>query len=395
MTEFKPKQSIDTLCATAGRDAPTSTSLVPPIYQASVFPIETLEETDDLFDGMEPGYFYSRDGNPTTDALAQAVARLEGAEDGIACASGMGATLTALLSATEPGKRIVASRDLYGKSATLLQTLFAPLGADISFVDSGDTSAWESALATPARVVFLETITNPLLRVPDLPAISTMAKEAGATVIVDNTFATPYHLRPLELGADLVVHSATKYLGGHNDVTAGVVVGDADRLLAARAHASTMGVNLSPFEAWLTLRGLKTLALRMSRSSANALEVARHLDSHAKVAATHYPGLAKHPDHAVAKHLLENGSGAMVSFEVVNGAEGASRLFRNLGFIKYAPSLGDVGTTVSHPAKTSHRGIGPIERRAQGISDGLVRLSVGIESSDDVIAELDRALEAV
>ena len=395
MTERRPKQSIDTLCATAGRDAPVSRSLVPPIYQASVFPIETLEETDDLFDGMEPGYFYSRDGNPTTDALAQAVARLEGAEDGIACSSGMGATLTALLSAIGPGQRIVAARDLYGKSATLLQTLFAPLGADISFVDSGDLSAWESALATPAKVVFLETITNPLLRVPDLPAISTLAKEAGATVIVDNTFATPYHLRPLELGADLIVHSATKYLGGHNDVTAGVVVGDADRLLACRAHASTMGVNLSPFEAWLTLRGVKTLALRMARSSSNALEVARYLEGHAKVAVAHYPGLDSHPDHAVAERMLENGSGAMVSFEVVNGAEGASRLFRNLGFIKYAPSLGDVGTTVSHPAKTSHRGFSPVERTAQGIGDGLVRLSVGIESANDVITELDRALDAV
>ena len=395
MSKKPQEESIDTLAATAGSDAPVVDSMVPPVYQASVFPIENLEDTDDLFEGRKPGYFYSRDGNPTTDAFAQAVALLEGAEAGAACSSGMGATLVALLAAAEPGARLVAARDLYGKATALLRTVFSPLGIDVEFVDGQDAGAWEQALSRPAGVVFLETETNPLLRVPDLPRIADAARRCGATVVVDNTFASPYHVRPLDLGADLVVHSATKFLSGHGDVTAGVVVGDGKRIATVKSKVSLTGVNLAPFEAWLALRGLKTLGVRLARSSASASAIAEYLAGHPKVLSVNYPGLETHPDHPVAARVMRNGFGSMISFEVDGGFQGASRLFKGFQRIKYAPSLGDVTTTVTHPVKTSHRAISAAERSEQGITDGLVRLSVGIEDVDDITADLERGLSAV
>ncbi len=395
MTDKQREESIDTLAATAGSDAPTVDSMVPPIYQTSVFPIESLEDTDDLFEGRKPGYFYSRDGNPTTDAFAQAVALLEGAESGAACSSGMGATLVALLAAAEPGTRLVAARDLYGKATALLRAVFSPLGIDVEFVDGSDAGAWEQALSRPAGAVFLETETNPLLRVPDLPRIADAARRCGATLVVDNTFASPYHIRPLELGADLVVHSATKFLNGHGDVTAGVVVGDAARIAAVKGKVSLTGVNLAPFEAWLALRGLKTLAVRLDKSSASASAIANYLAGHAKILSVNYPGMETHPDHPIAARVMRNGFGSMISFEVAGGFQGVSRLFKGFQRIKYAPSLGDVATTVTHPVKTSHRAISATERSEQGITDGLVRLSVGIEGVDDIIADLERGLSAV
>ncbi len=395
MSKKPQEESIDTLAATAGSGAPAADSIVPPVYQASVFPIENLEDTDDLFEGRKPGYFYSRDGNPTTDAFAQAVALLEGAEAGAACSSGMGATLVALLAAAEPGTRLVAARDLYGKATALLHTVFSPLGIDVEFVDTQDVEAWEKALSRPASVVFLETETNPLLRVPDLPRIADAARKCGATVVVDNTFASPYHIRPLEQGADLVVHSATKFLSGHGDVTAGVVVGDTTRIAPVKSKVSLTGVNLAPFEAWLALRGLKTLGVRMAKSSASAAAIAGYLAGHPKVISVNYPGLETHPDHPVAARVMRNGFGSMISFEVGEGVQGVSRLFKGFQRIKYAPSLGDLTTTVTHPVKTSHRSISATERREQGITDGLVRLSVGIEGVDDIIADLQRGLSAI
>lgn len=395
MSKKPQEESIDTLAATAGSGAPTVDSMVPPVYQASVFSIENLEDTDDLFEGRKPGYFYSRDGNPTTDAFAQAVALLEGAEAGAACSSGMGATLVALLAVAEPGTRLVAARDLYGKATALLRTVFSPLGIDVEFVGGQDVGAWEQALSRPASVVFLETETNPLLRVPDLPRIAGAARRCGATVVVDNTFASPYHIRPLELGADLVVHSATKFLSGHGDVTAGVVVGDGKRIASVKSKVSLIGVNLAPFEAWLALRGLKTLAVRLVRSSASASAIAEYLAGHPNVLSVNYPGLETHPDHPIAARVMRNGFGSMISFEVAGGFQGASRLFKGFQRIKYAPSLGDVATTVTHPAKTSHRAISARERSEQGITDGLVRLSVGIEGVDDIAADLERGLSAI
>ncbi len=395
MSNKPQEESIDTLAATAGSDSPVVDSMVPPVYQASVFAIENLEDTDDLFEGRKPGYFYSRDGNPTTDAFAQAVALLEGAEAGVACSSGMGATLATLLAAAEPGTRLVAARDLYGKATALLHAVFSPLGIDVEFVDGQGAGAWEQVLSRPASVVFLETETNPLLRVPDLPRIADAARRCNATVVVDNTFASPYHVRPLDLGADLVVHSATKFLSGHGDVTAGVVVGEGKRIAQVKSKVSLTGVNLAPFEAWLALRGLKTLGVRMARSSASASAIADYLAGHPKILSVNYPGLETHPDHPVVARVMRNGFGSMISFEVDGGFQGASRLFKGFQRIKYAPSLGDVTTTVTHPVKTSHRAISAAERSEQGITDGLVRLSVGIEDVDDIAADLERGLSAV
>ncbi|PZC50625.1 MAG: cystathionine gamma-synthase/methionine-gamma-lyase [Chloroflexi bacterium] len=369
--------------------------MVPPIYQSSVFPIDTLEETDDIFEGIKGDYFYSRDGNPTSDVFGESVASLEGAEAGAASSSGMGATLATLLVAMESGTHLVAARNLYGKATVLLKSLAPVLGNNIEFVEATDTKAWEKAISKSTSAIFLETETNPLLRIPDLPKIADLAKQSASTFIVDNTFASPFHISPLNFGADMVIHSATKFLSGHGDVTAGVVVGSRDWISRVKSKISLVGVNLAPFEAWLALRGSKTLAVRLAKSSANAMKIAQYLNTHPKVTEAYYPGLDSHPDHETALKIMQNGFGSMISFEIDGGIEKVGVLFKELQQIRYAPSLGDVNTTITHPAKTSHRGISQSERTLQGIQDGLIRLSVGIENVSDIITDIECALRKI
>jgi cystathionine beta-lyase/cystathionine gamma-synthase len=386
---------FETLCAESDVD-PLSAArpLAPPIVPSAVFAFDSLELLDDVTEGREPGYIYSRDGNPTQAALERQIAKLEGGDVGLACASGMGAIAASLLPGLKAGSRIVAAAALYGRTAALLKGPLAGLGVVSEFVELEDQQGWKRALGQPAAAVIVETISNPLLRLADLDRLAPQAREAGARLIVDNTFATPYHCRPLEHGADVVVHSATKFLGGHSDVTNGVVVGSEQFIRDARYAMSTFGAPASPFDCWLVLRGIRTLALRMERASHNALEIARFLEAQPGVVAVHYPALESHPDYPVARELLRRGCGAMVSFDLEGGEAAASSFIRGLARIQLAPSLGDVSTTVSHPAKTSHRSLSEQERRDAGIGGGLIRLSAGIEDLQDLLVDLESGLVA-
>jgi len=395
-TEPEAAAHFDTLCAEIEEQPETVTRpLAPPIVTAAVFSVPTLETVDDLYEGRAAGHIYTRDGNPNQEAFAALVARLEGAEAGVAAATGMAAISAAMLTGLQNGDRIVAGHDLYGRSMAMLRGPLAALGVHTEFVDLTDTDAAARALATPAKLVFAESVSNPLLNLPDLPALAELAHRAGARFVVDNTFATPYHCWPLQFGADVVLHSGTKYLGGHSDVTIGVLAGSADFVKAARTTLVTFGATASPFDCWLTVRGIKTLALRMERASANAMQVAEFLAAQRGVSRVSYPGMASHPQHERAACLLSGGFGAMAAFELKGGEPAASAFVRGLRRIKLAPSLADVATTISHPAKTSHRGYSAAEREAIGITPGLIRLSVGIEHIDDIIADLAAGLAAV
>jgi cystathionine gamma-synthase/methionine-gamma-lyase len=394
--------AFDTLAAHAGEshadDAqtpewqPTAT----PIHNASGFFMPSLDALDEVFAGQREGYFYTRDGNPTVRAFEAAVAALEAAPVVGAFGSGMAAIHAALLAAgVRPGDRIVATQDLYGLTRVMLATHFADLGVQTVFVDMTDLGAVERALAEPTRVLYLETISNPLVKVLDLPALVGFAKRADARTVVDNTFASPYLLRPVEHGADLVVHSATKYIGGHGDVTGGTVAA-ADVAVGKQVHylAKLLGAILGPNEAWLSHRGLKTLSLRMARQCDNALAVARWLAEQPAVERVYYPGLSSHPQHKLAKKLLGGRFGAMLAFDLRDGnRQKVGQFMDALRLIAPAPTLGDLRTLTLYPAVASHRGLTPEERYAVGIGDGLVRLSVGIEEPADLTDDLARALE--
>jgi cystathionine gamma-synthase/methionine-gamma-lyase len=372
---------------------PTST----PIYNASGFFMPSFDALDEVFDGTRPGFYYTRDGNPTVRAFEQAVAALERAPLVGAFASGMAAIHAALLATgLKPGDTILATQDSYGLTRVLISTHFAELGIRTSFVDMTDLAAVERGLAERPRVLYLETISNPLLKVLDLPALASLARDAGARTVVDNTFASPFLARPIEHGAHLVIHSVTKYLGGHGDVTAGVVAA-ADEETGRRLHylAKLLGAVLGPNEAWLSHRGLKTLPLRMARQCDNAVELARWLDADARVARVYYPGLPSHPQHELACRLLPGRFGAMIAFDLRDAGRDAVRRFMDaLRLVAPAPTLGDLRTLTLYPVQASHRGLTPEERQAVGIGEGLVRLSVGIEDPADLIADLDQGLAA-
>jgi methionine-gamma-lyase len=355
-----------------------------PIYQTSVFAFPGLEEVEQYYAG-ERGYLYTRNANPNQTELADAVAALEQAERGVCAASGMGAIMAGLLAVLQPGDHVLASHELYGGTYALLNNELSRFGIELELLDLTRTASLAEYVRPNTKLLFLETISNPLLRVVNLPHWIQEAKRHGLITMVDNTFATPYLVRPVEWGAELVVHSATKYIGGHSDVTSGVLVGRADLIERAREIVVTYGASLSPFEAWLTARGLKTLALRMERQCDNAKQVADFLKGHPSVQATYYP------DEASTAFFHRNKQGAMVSFRLAD-ENMIYRFYRALDWIKLVPSLAGVETSVSHPVTTSHRAFTEEQRQATGITMGLVRLSVGIEAAEDIIEELDRAL---
>ena len=336
---------------------------------------------------------YGRYGNaPNQVALERRLAALEGAEDALATASGMSAMVCALLSVLQAGDHVVATEAIYGGTRTLLHAELSRLGITTTFADLSSPD-WTSALQSNTKVVLGETPSNPLLRVLDLGPLCETAHAHGCVVVFDCTFASPVNLRALEHGVDLVMHSATKYLGGHSDVTAGVLAGSAERIGEARRRARIWGPALDPHAAWLLERGIKTLALRMERHNANGIAVARWAERRPEVARVFYPGLASHPDHATAKRVLR-GFGGMLGIEVAGGGEAATRFVRALRLGKVAPSLGGVETLVSQPRYTSHSAMTPEQRDAAGIRDGFVRVSLGIEDTDDLIADLEQALVA-
>ncbi len=395
------RTSIHTQAVHAGERAarPDFTPVSTPIYTSVGYLYDDMEDLDGVFANARPGYVYPRYGSPTVAALETAVATLEGGEGAVATASGMAAVHLALLAAgVRPGDRVVAAQDLYGATYTLLASLMQSQGVETRFVDATDMAAvWTAVRATRPRVVVVETMSNPLLKVADLPALAQVAHGAGAALIVDSSFTSPYLVQPLAWGADYCLHSATKYIGGHGDVMGGVVVASAEACGRMRELVKLTGGNLGPMEAWLALRGLKTLPLRMRQHSANALEVARWLSERRDVARVNYPGLPGHPQHEVATRLFRPGLyGGMVSFEL----EGAGRaeVFRFMEALELclpATTLGDVYSLVLYPAMSSHRALPPEERARIGIGDGLVRLSVGVEEAADIIADLDQALSAV
>jgi cystathionine gamma-synthase/methionine-gamma-lyase len=369
-----------------------------PIYSSASFLYDKLETIDEIFGGTRAGFTYGRHENPTTSALEEAVAALEEADVAVASASGMASLHLALLAAEAgPGKRVLAAQDLYGVTIRLLLEVFARLGVEVKFANLHDPAERDREMEEfRPHIVLVETISNPLLRVADLPALGQAARRAGARLIVDNTFATPVLLRPSACGADFVVHSATKYFGGHGDVMGGVVAARAEYRDSLRLYAKLTGPVLGPFESWLVLRGIKTLPLRVERHCANACRVAAWLGEHPRIARVYFPGSAGHPDHALAARLFPAGMfGGLVSFELRDAKRADVFRFVNaLEICLKAASLGDVQSLVLYPVISSHRDISPAMRRRLGIGDDFLRLSVGLEDVDDILADLDQALRA-
>ncbi len=368
----------------AGQEPDRSTgAVVVPIYQTSTFAQEAV--------GKHRGYEYSRTGNPTRAALEQCIASLEGGAHGLAFASGMAAE-AAIMQLLKPNDHTVAVDDLYGGTYRLFRRVLEPMGLSFSFVDGSDLQAVERALTDRTRMVWVESPTNPLLKLVDIEAVSKLAHANKALVVVDNTFMSPYFQRPLSLGADIVVHSATKYLGGHSDVIGGTLVVDREDLLEQLAFLqNALGGVPGPLDAWLVLRGLKTLAVRMREHDRNARLVAAFLSEHPKVARVFYPGLPSNPQRELARRQM-SGFGGMISFEVKGGLEPARRVVERTQLFTLAESLGGVESLIELPAAMTHSSIPTETRRAHGVADGLVRLSVGIEDSADQISDLDQAL---
>ena len=365
-----------------------------PIYQAATFSAADADELGAVTTGAVDGYVYARLGNPTVDALADAVAELHEAEAGFAAATGMAAIHLAVGSLVGAGDRIVATRSLYGTTRALFTTVLARLGVETTFVDPADPEAVDAALAAaPTQVLYLETISNPTIAIADLGALVPLGRRHGAAVVVDNTFASPALCRPLAAGADLVVESATKYLSGHSDVLAGVVVGSRERVEAVRALHVNTGGTLAPFSAFLVLRGIPTLALRMARHAATAARLAAWLEAAPGVTSVRYPTLASHPDHAVAAHQLSSGGG-MLAVELAGGAAAARAFVDALRIPERTASLGSIHTIVVHPPSTTHRQLSADELAASGIAPGMLRVSVGLEDAEDLVADVAQALEA-
>ncbi len=393
MIDMKKELSNWTKAVHAGKGAPVPKSrpTVPPIYQTSVFSFDTLAGVEDAFSG-EPGAFvYSRYGNPSLDALEHTLAALEGAEAALVSSSGMAAITTAIMGLCSAGDHVIATQDIYGGTQVLLARDLARFGIDVSFVDMTDLAKVEASVRKHTRLFFAETISNPLMKLVDIRALARIKNAYGIDMVVDNTFAGPTLCQPLALGADLVMESLTKYINGHSDVTGGALAGSRSIIDRLRPLHINMGGVPSPFDSWLTMRGIKTLPLRMRQHCHNALELAVFLASQPRVTRVYYPGLPGHPQHQLAREQM-SGFGGMLSFVVEGGRYSVDRVIRRLQLVEFVPSLAGVATTLSHPAQTSHRGLTGTERIRLGIDDGLIRVSVGIEDIADICEDFAAAL---
>lgn len=378
-------------------------SLATPIYQTSTFCFETVEEGAAKFANQIPGFVYSRGGNPTTRAFELKCAAMEGGEDAVAAASGMGAVGSVMTAFLHPGDHAIFDTAVYGGTNYVATTNLPGMGVEVSRVDTGDLEAVKAAIRPNTKMIYFETPNNPMMKVTDVRAIKDIAG-ADIRVVVDGTFAPPPVQHVLQLGADIVLHSITKYINGHGDALGGVVIGRADDIRLIRANSVTKinGCPPSPFNSYLVLRGMKTLALRMKQHCASAMEIARYLEANPYVKAVYYPGLESHPQHELASRQMENGMyGGMISFELKDDVKGLSsfeagkKLLNSLKIPAIAVSLGDPDSLIEHPASMTHANVSPEDRLAAGITDGLIRLSVGLESAKDLIADFEQAFAAI
>lgn len=383
------RKGIHTTAVHAGFDPAEHKGAVSvPIYQTSTFAFPSAEEGADRFAGLDPGPIYTRLGNPTVEALERCVAELEGGCGAVGTATGMAAASTVLLALLRQGDHVVATHPLYGPTTTLLEKRLAAFGVATTFVSAADSAGLAAAVRPETRLLLAETPANPTLDLVDLSVAAAVAHDAGIPLVVDNTFAGPWLQRPLEQGAEIVVHSMTKSLNGHADVVAGVVVARRPELLAlCRDAAKNYGFTMDPHQAWLVLRGIRTLGMRVERAQRNALELAAWLELRPEVAWVRYPGLPSHPQHELAKRQM-SGPGSVLAFELAGGVEAGRRLMNSVRLITLAVSLGGVESLIEHPASMTHKGVPEEEQLRQGITPGLVRLAVGCEELDDLRADL-------
>jgi methionine-gamma-lyase len=366
-----------------------------PIYQSSTFAFPSAEEGAARFAGTSAGPIYTRLGNPTVQALESCVAELEGGCGALATATGMAAVSTVLLALLREGDHVVATHPLYGSSHALLTRFFPRFGVTATFVPATDSAALAAAIRPQTRLILVETPANPTLDLVDLAAAAAAAHTAGIPLVVDNTFAGPHLQRPIEWGADIVLHSMTKSLNGHSDVVAGIIVArERPMLTQLRETASTFGLTMDPHQAWLVLRGIRTLGMRVERAQANALALAQWLEAHDEVERVRYPGLPSHPQFELARRQM-SGPGSVIAFELRGGSEAGRILMNSVRMITLAVSLGSVESLIEHPASMTHKGVSEEEQRRQGITPGLVRLAVGCEDPDDLLADLTQALACV
>lgn len=386
-----PRWRFTTRAVHGGQIADTHKSVVPPIYQTATFYYDTAEEGARLGQEVPPGFVYTRWANPTTRVFETKVALLEGAEDALATASGMAAVSTAVVTSLRRGDHAVTPSAVYQATYQLFAQILPEFGIETTVIPDTSLEAYERALRPNTKLLYIETPNNPVLGITDIAGVVELAQRQRAHTIADNTFATPYNQTPLALGVDVVVHSATKYLGGHHDLTAGVIAGSDEFLQRAKRYLRIFGATIDPFGAWLAARGIITLGLRVERQNQNAAALAAYLAGHPKVGVVHYPGLSNHPGYTVAARQMRGFTG-MLSFEVRGGYEAGVRVFEALRMAKRATSLGGTTTLVSHPASLSSVHMPKEVREAAGITDGLIRVSVGIEDGQDIIEDFDQAL---
>ena len=378
------------------QNLPPIKSKVTPIYQTSVFTFEDVNDLEAYFEAPNERFMYSRYSNPNTHELAEEVNKLEGGDGAVVTSSGTSALFIAIMIFCKAGDHVLCAEEIYGGSAVLLNQELSRTGISVTYVPSAKIYDLDEFIKPETKLLLAETISNPLLRVFDIKRLAQVCQKNTLKLVIDNTFASPVITKPLSLGADVVFHSVTKYLSGHSDVTAGVVVlkGE-DAVKRAKQIMMYYGLNLSPFESWLAARGLKTLRLRVKQHSSNALAIAQFLENHPKVNRVYYPGLAAHAQHQLAQEQGQGLFGGMLSFSITDEVEQVNKLMQNLKTIPFSPSLAGVSTSVSYPAGTSHRALSAEKRNELGITVGVIRLSVGIEEPEDLIAEIDEALAAI
>lgn len=382
---------IESLAVRAGQERSQFGEHAEALYLTSSYVFKSAAQAAARFSGEEPGNIYSRFTNPTVTMMQERLAALEGAESCVATASGMAAILSTVMGLMQAGQHMVSSRSIFGSTQVLFGQILTKFGIETTYVDGGDLAAWQAAMRPNTKLVFLETPSNPLTEVFDVAAIAKIAHAAGALLVVDNCFCSPALQLPLKLGADLVIHSATKYLDGQGRVLGGAICGSKALVEEPFKFIRSAGPSISPFNAWVILKGMETLSIRMQAQSANALALAQRLEANPKVARVFYPGLPSHPQHALAMQQQKTG-GAVLAFEVKGGKDAAWKVIDNTKMLSITANLGDTKTTITHPATTTHGRISPEARAASGIGDGLLRIAVGLESVDDIEADLLRGL---